>query len=482
VERNKYHSAPRSDYNCRRWEGQLPARHCQEVSIAQNGSAQHGHKQEHLTPLEWLICAVAAIGFAFDTYEILALTLMVRPALTEFLGPNASRAVFNHWVGIFFYVPAVAGGVFGLLGGYFIDLLGRRRILLWSIILYCASAVATAYATTPLIFRLFRCGAFVGVSVEFVAATAWLAELFTDRDQREAVLGYTQGFASTGGLLVSAAYYIAVTFSQHLPAIRGAHEAWRYTAISGLFPAIPLLLVRPFLPESPIWKRKKLEGTLQRPSIFALFRPAFRKTAVLTCIMMACAYAASFGMLQHFARILPGTPEIRVLSRAMQEQRIGKFQGIQEMGGLAGRILMAFLAVRIISRRRLLRIFQVPGLILIPLVLFVPAIRDANISAAGNFALGLLTVAQFSFWGNYLPLVFPTYLRGTGESFAANIGGRMLGTSAALIVTSIVEFMPGGVPTRQLAYAAGIVGLASYAIGFGASFWLPEPSLQITPE
>ena len=198
--------------------------------------------------------------------------------------------------------------------------------------------------------------------------------------------------------------------------------------------------------------------------------------------MMACAYAASFGMLQHFARILPGTPEIRVLSRAMQEQRIGKFQGIQEMGGLAGRILMAFLAVRIISRRRLLRIFQVPGLILIPLVLFVPAIRDANMSATGNFALGLLTVAQFSFWGNYLPLVFPTYLRGTGESFAANIGGRMLGTSAALIVTSIVEFMPGGAPTRQLAYAAGIVGLASYAIGFGASFWLPEPSLQITPE
>ena len=197
--------------------------------------------------------------------------------------------------------------------------------------------------------------------------------------------------------------------------------------------------------------------------------------------MMACAYAASFGMLQHFARILPGTPAIRILSRAAQEQRIGAFQGVQEMGGLAGRILMAFFAVHILSRRRLLRIFQVPGLILIPLVLFIPAMRDANISTAGNFALGLLTVAQFSFWGNYLPLVFPTYLRGTGESFAANIGGRMLGTSAALIVTSIVEFMPGGTPTRQLAYAAGIVGFTAYAIGFAASFWLPEPPLEITP-
>ena len=40
----------------------------------------------------------------------------------------------------------------------------------------------------------------------------------------------------------------------------------------------------------------------------------------------------------------------------------------------------------------------------------------------GIFVAGLLTVAQFSFWGNYLPLVYPVHLRGTGESFAANIG------------------------------------------------------------
>ena len=135
-----------------------------------------------------------------------------------------------------------------------------------------------------------------------------------------------------------------------------------------------------------------------------------------------------------------------------------------------------------VSRRRLLRLFQIPGLLLIPLVMFIPASRDLDMSTAGIFALGLLTVAQFSYWGNYLPLVYPTYLRGTGEAFAANIGGRMLGTSAALLVTSIVRFMPGGSASRQLAYATGIIGLLSYAVGFVASFWLPEPSLEVTPD
>ena len=35
---------------------------------------------------------------------------------------------------------------------------------------------------------------------------------------------------------------------------------WRYTLMSGLIPAIPLILIRPFLPESPAWARKKTRG------------------------------------------------------------------------------------------------------------------------------------------------------------------------------------------------------------------------------
>jgi MFS family permease len=434
-----------------------------------------------MTATEWLICAVACVGFAFDTYELLVLTLIVRPALLEMI-PNAGPVVFNRWIGLLFYVPAIAGGIFGLVGGYLIDLLGRRRILTWSILLYGACTFASAYVTSPGQFLLLRCGTFVGVSVEFVAATAWLAELFTQRELRETVIGYTQGFSSTGGLLISAAYFIAVTFSQRLPAIHGGHQAWRYTAMSGLIPALPLIFVRPFLPESPIWRKKKAEGTLKRPSFAELFRPTFRKTALITCLMMACSYAGSFGMLQHFARIIPGTPSVRILPMAAQEKIVSELQGWQEMGGLAGRLLMAFLAVHILSRRRLLRLFQIPGMLLIPLVMFIPAARDVNMSTAGIFALGFLTVAQFTYWGNYLPLVYPTYLRGTGEAFAANIGGRMIGTSAALIVTSIVSFMPGGSGNRQLAYAAGIIGLLSYVVGFIASFWLPEPSLESTPD
>lgn len=435
-----------------------------------------------LTLIEWVICAVACVGFAFDTYELLVLTLTVQPALTEFLSAKPGSPIFNHWIGIMFYVPAIAGGIFGLLGGYFIDRFGRRRILFWSILLFCFSALATAGCSTAPQLLFYRCLTFVGVSVEFVAATAWLAELFPERKLRETILGSTQIFSSVGGILMSGANYLSLTIGRFLPAIHGGHEAWRYTILWGIFPAIPLLVVRPFLPESPIWQQKRETGTLQRPSILELFRPEFRKTALLTCLMMACAYAVSFGMLQHFARIIPGTPEVRALGRIDQQKIVAIYQSYQEFGGLFGRTLMALLAIFIVSRRRLLRLFQIPGLILIPIVVLLPAIRDTGLPGWGVVLLGVVSVAQFSFWGNYLPTLYPTHLRGTGESFAANVGGRMLGTSAALITTNLVAYMPASSVTRQLGYAAAAVGFAAYAIGFIASFWLPEPRAEVILE
>src|SRR5881409_1574349 len=115
-----------------------------------------------LTPVQWAICITASIGFAFDSYVLLMLPLIVRPALQELLRVGPADPHINQWVGYLFYWPAVAGGIFGLLGG----------------------------------------------CVEFVAAVAWLAELFQNPRQREAVVGYTQAFGSLGGLMVTAAYYL----------------------------------------------------------------------------------------------------------------------------------------------------------------------------------------------------------------------------------------------------------------------------------
>jgi MFS family permease len=451
-----------------------------------------------LTPTQWLICGIAALGFAFDIYEILMLPLIVRPALLELVGAAPGSPEYQMWVGRLFYIPAFAGGVFGLLGGYLTDRFGRRRILTYSILVYAFGAFFSGFSTSIEMLLVLRCFVFVGVCVEFVAAVAWLAELFPEPKRREKVLGYTQAFSSLGGLLVATANGLAVTYAADLPAIAGfgmdpvqnPHAVWRYTLMSGVLPAIPLILIRPFLPESPIWQEKHKAGTLKRPSIAALFAPELRRTTIVTTLMFAMAYGAAFGAIQQVPQIVPGLPQVQEMTQGrppaearLIEQRVASdVTKIQEVGGLLGRVLLAYLAVIIVSRRKLVRIFQVPGLIVMPLTFVWAATTGLTPFTIGIFCAGLFTVAQFSFWGNYLPRVYPMHLRGTGESFAANIGGRMIGTSFAWLTATLAITPDRAYAPTKVAMVAAAVGFSVYLIGFIASFWLPEPGKEDLPD
>jgi MFS family permease len=474
-----------------------------------------------------LIILVAVLGFAFDIYELLMMPLIAGPALAELLKVPDGDPQVRAWIGYIFWASAMSGGSFGLLGGWLTDKFGRRRVLVWSILLYSFSALAAGFSTSPVQLLLFRCTTFIGVCVEFVAAVAWLAELFPDPRQREKVLGFTQAFSSLGGLMVTGANWLAVHYATSLPPIHGGHASWRYTLISGLIPAIPLILIRPFLPESPAWARKKEAGTLRRPSLGELFQPALRRTTVVTTVLFACAYGAAFGAIQLTpSQIVPGLPQLAeaqgqlrmlrqqdtnltarlasltapgeraevetALREGRGQQRVwrdrikqtaNRVQFYQEMGGLSGRVLLAVLVVVVASRVRILRMFLLPGLVLVPLVFLFPARQSLEGLQWGMFVAGLLTVGQFSFWGNYLPRVYPTHLRGTGESFAANVGGRMLGTAAAYVTTSwFAPHMPGTTTYAQVAYGAALMALLVYAVGLLATVWLPEPKQAELPD
>ena len=451
-----------------------------------------------LTSTQWLICIIAVIGFAFDIYEILMLPLIVRPALLELTGAAPGSPEFQMWVGRLFYIPAFAGGIFGLLGGYLTDRLGRRRVLTYSILIYAFAAFLSGFSTSIEMLLVLRCFVFIGVCVEFVAAIAWLAELFPEPERREKVLGYTQAFSSIGGLLVAFANGLAVDYAASLPSIGGfgiegianPHAPWRYTLMSGVIPAIPLIFIRPFLPESPIWQRKKSAGTLKRPSIAALFSPELRRTTIVTTIMFAMSYGAAFGAIQQAPQMVPGLPEVRARveglpapqARLIEQGVASDVTKVQEIGGLVGRVVLAWLAVVIVSRRRLIRAFQMPGLIIMPVVFGLIATSSLNGLYVGIFLAAFCTVAQFSFWGNYLPRVYPVHLRGTGESFAANIGGRLIGTSFAWVTATLAVTPDRAYAPTKVALVAAGVGFSVYLVGFIASFFLPEPPRDELPE
>jgi hypothetical protein len=73
-------------------------------------------------------------------------------------------------------------------------------------------------------------------------------------------------------------------------------------------------------------------------------------------------------------------------------------------------------------------------------------------------------------------------LRGTGESFAANFGGRVFGASAALLTTQLANIIPATGAASRMAYAAGTIAVLAYTVSLIASFWLPEPEHPQLPD
>ena len=63
-----------------------------------------------LTTTQWLICIIACIGFAFDTYTLLMLPLILRPALENLGSLQFGSPEYARWRDLMFYVPAFAGG------------------------------------------------------------------------------------------------------------------------------------------------------------------------------------------------------------------------------------------------------------------------------------------------------------------------------------------------------------------------------------
>ena len=550
-----------------------------------------------LTLTHWLVIAIASIGFLFDTYELLMTPLAGVPAIAELLNVPPNNPLVTDWMGRMLWMTALCGGTFGLAGGWLIDRFGRKRIMAVSIFVYALSPFAAAFSTTLGAFVFFRCTTFIGVCVEFVAAITWLAELFPDKRRKEIVLGWTQAFASLGGLLVTGVNVWIVAHAATLPAlplpeIFNTHASWRWLLMTGLLPAIPIALLLPFVPESQVWREKRAAGTLQRPSFGALFSPELRRVTLVTALLSACAYAAAFGALQLTPlRIAPGLPELaeqrkelkplndeatelnkqvlavapafaqgladvpglrelaaqrsknRIAFRAANKsgdkekaaalgadfkalgakldeltvtkpdakkalaerekilkglgdnrekvepldkivkERGNTVQFRQETGGLVGRIILAVLVVTAIARRTLLRLFIIPAFAAFP-------IAYCHIYPVGGamfdwsiFVCGLLVVGQFSYFGEYLPKIFPLHLRGTGGSFATNVGGRMIGTSAAFLTTNLLAPAMSGANTYdKVAFAAGLVGMAVFVIAFGASFFLPEPKAETSAD
>ncbi|CAE6763958.1 Putative niacin/nicotinamide transporter NaiP [Paraburkholderia aspalathi] len=179
---------------------------------------------------------IGGLGYMFDGLDSssLAFLLPVVSKLWHLTSAETGLVASSTYIGYFF-------GAF--LSGVLADVIGRRRIMMSALAIYCCASLASATATDWHTFFALRIVAGFGSGAETVVIAPFLAE-FVPRRYRGIFCGALVGFMSFGYLGSSILGFTVV---------RNFAEGWRYLAVATSLPVVMLLWWRRTLPESPRW-------------------------------------------------------------------------------------------------------------------------------------------------------------------------------------------------------------------------------------
>ncbi len=195
----------------------------------------------------WLIVLIALGGTFIDAYDfsslgIGAVQLKAQFNLTPFqLGSITASMAF--------------GALFGaLIGGYYVDKIGRLRMFLLDLIFFVVAALGAAFSVNLAELILFRLLMGVGVGLDFPVALSFIAEYSNTVGK-----GTRIAFWQPAWFLASTSVFLLVIPMYYLGA---GGNLWRWAVGFGAVPALIVLILRyMYMQESPMWAA--LQGDLQ---------------------------------------------------------------------------------------------------------------------------------------------------------------------------------------------------------------------------
>ncbi|OZI42924.1 MFS transporter [Bordetella genomosp. 4] len=179
---------------------------------------------------------IGGLGLAFEALDAGIIAFII-PSLRTQWGLTTGEI---GWIASSTYVGFLVGALFsGILG----DRFGRKKVMMWALLLFCLATFANAFATNFHEFYILRMIAGVGMGAEGAIIAPYLAEFVSSR-YRGRFTGALAGFFSFGFVLSALLGYFIVPMSD---------DGWRWIMIIASVPVVFLLWWRKSLFESPRW-------------------------------------------------------------------------------------------------------------------------------------------------------------------------------------------------------------------------------------
>ncbi len=154
-----------------------------------------------LTRRHWRILWGSYLGWIFDGYEAVALVYALRPALNTILTPEQAQAP-AFYVGLAIGITLLGWGIGGLIGGIAADYIGRKRMMMISILGYAIFTGLTAFAESFTQLALLRFITGLAIGSEWSTGIALVAETWPNRARPKGCGFLQSGFG--GGAVLAA--------------------------------------------------------------------------------------------------------------------------------------------------------------------------------------------------------------------------------------------------------------------------------------
>lgn len=384
----------------------------------------------------WLILIVAWLGWMFDGMEMGLYSVLARPALRELLHTQDDKAI-GPVVGIMFALfllgASLGGFIFGRLG----DKIGRVKTMIITVLVYSVFTGLTYFVTQTWQFGACRFLGAMGLGGEWGLGVALVMESWPNA--KRPVLAGLLGSSANVGFLVSS-----------LVNLHFGSLGWRLIFCIGVIPALLTLIIRCCIKEPDRWVKARERG--ERPDLGQLWQPGLRRNTVMACLISAVAVIGTWGVFQW----IPTWVNQLVGGNAIAER------ATVAMWMAFGQILGSFLggpSAEWFGRRISYAAFCI-GSLAFSIALYV------TVSSFGMQLLvlaaiaGIFTTAFFGWLPLYLPELFPTRIRATGEGITFNFG-RILAAVGVFTTGALVNGFGGSYEkaavTMSLIYVVGLI-------------------------
>jgi putative MFS transporter len=383
-----------------------------------------------LTSYQRGIFAIIATAWFFDSMDLGALTFVLGPIRQSFGLSTSEAGILSSMSFLGMFLGAASAGVLA-------DHFGRARIFQVSMIFWGAGSILCGLAPSVQTLAAARILVGFGMGMEFPVAQSMVSEIIPAK-QRGRYIALLEGFWPVGFIASGLLSFVVLSISD-----------WRWVFILQGVPAIFVLIVRRYVPESPRWLAshgdaacadrvmteieakvsQRLNGAalpFPSPQAFAtrqsrgwptLFAAGYaRRTVMLWCLWFF-ALLGFYGLTTWLGALLQakGFPVTQSVFYTI----------LISLAGIPGFLTAAWLIEWL--GRKLTLVAALLGAAVA--CYFYGAAEDQNQLIAAGLCMQFCTFGMWSALYAYTPELYPTHVRATGTGFASAVGriGSLIG-------------------------------------------------------